>query len=289
VPQPVAWQRRGRLTTLLAIPLALAACLSYVLLFFYPVAASALNQRDAHRHAQAWLEKSESKVRAELNKEKDLARRLDAVERANLFLDKYIIKPLERAVVEDPFDARPKVELAQWYGNQCELFYRVWQNADRRDRSSALYQRARQLPFNMGVRGIERASGEKGPARKAEELDPDGAAGYLAEYRLRMLFAQIYQTLREHDPNDKRFPDRRKEELRAALEVMTQLVERDPTEVQYYYLLADTFLQMGDPASCRKAAKQALTLDDQAADPRRRLSDPQREQIRTWINLPSPT
>jgi hypothetical protein len=297
-PQPVSWLRRNWLAFLLPFPVLIACAVTYVMLIFYPVVSCASILRDVYRHAQVWRLRREPQLQEALATDgRDMGKRLDDTEPANRYLEQRIVGPLARAVREDPFDAWPRILLAQWYGKQCELFYRVWDQADPRepDFNERMYDTVRQKAMNLGSRALETRKAE-GPARIAQRLDPDGPDGYRTEARVRQLFGQVFQTLEKQDPAESKvrkarglpgFGDRSREEYRDAIEALNQLKQRDPTDVQTAYLLAEIYLQAGELGKCRRAGQDALRLDEQAVDPWRQLTDRQREQIRTWLNLPS--
>ncbi len=111
-------------------------------------------------------------------------------------------------------------------------------------------------------------------ASLAQELDPENKEGYLAEYRLHLQMAQQSKT-------------KAKLAYGLAAKALEALVERDPTEARWRYLLAEALFQTGDPVKGRLQAERAWQADQLARAPSRQLSPAQREQVRQWLTPPS--
>ncbi|HEV3262402.1 MAG TPA: O-antigen ligase family protein [Gemmataceae bacterium] len=110
---------------------------------------------------------------------------------------------------------------------------------------------------------------------RMQALDPEGVDGYGVEYRLHTLFAG-------KDPVD---PQKQYQLAAAALR---QMMDHDPGSALLRFHLAETLFKAGEPQAARLQARQARTLDELAAPPPRRLTDPQRLQIRRWLNAGNP-
>src|SRR5262249_39186117 len=151
------------------------------------------------------------------------------------------ILPVHKAQKSDPANIFPLLDLAYWYGEKWKLA----PNLEIRNQA-ALF------------------------ADVATKLDPEGKDGYLAAYRLNLLFAQFSQT------GTKTFYD-------FAVNAMRQVVRRDPTEVRLRYQLAEVLFQAGNEADGKLQAEEALRLDQLATQPTRKLTNPQREQIQKWL------
>jgi hypothetical protein len=108
----------------------------------------------------------------------------------------------------------------------------------------------------------------------AQKLDPESREGYLAEYRLQVQRAQ-------------QFPAQARPAYGLAANALAAVVERDPTEARWRYLLAEALFQAGDPVQGRVQAERARQADERATEPTRQLTGPQRDQVRQWLNLPS--
>lgn len=308
-PVPVAWTGRHWLAFLVPLPVLTALTAAHATLVFTPVASASAPRFEARKRAWGWHLSAEPELRRTLEQEKDLAKRNDAVARAHTFLERTVIKPLERAVTEDPGDAALQLELAQWYGKLGELYFEVWEPVGVEVRSpnsqdKTLYEALRQQPFNQSVRAVERKNGP-GPARIAQQLNPENAEAYALEGRLRMLFAEVWRKSGEHDIQDAQHmselgaleyapiiqklrdasayrQQRSREEYEQAAVALRKAVARDPTNPRIHYWLADVYRQLQDESNSRQAAQAARDLDRQARDPRRQLTDVQREQVRVW-------
>jgi hypothetical protein len=175
------------------------------------------------------------------------AQRFQAASRAGYYLETRILKPVERAVEADPGNASAWLELAEWYGELCKLS-RTPQQMERVSRKA--------------IRCAE----------QAQSLDPDNKEPYLLKHKLHLLLAQ-------------RFKPREKEENGYAAEAMRAAVDRDPTNARLRYQLVETLFLADLPVDGRRHANIALELDEQATRPERRLTGPQREQIRTWLTM----
>jgi hypothetical protein len=114
-----------------------------------------------------------------------------------------------------------------------------------------------------------------GLADRALQLDPEGGEAYLTLYRLNVLFAQLAD------------PQPTKLLYGHAAAALRQVVDRDPTDVQLRYRLAEVLFQADLGVEARRQAEEALRLDRQATGPRRKLTDPQREQVRQWLRPPA--
>jgi hypothetical protein len=113
--------------------------------------------------------------------------------------------------------------------------------------------------------------GEKAVAHAmlAQRLDPDGKDGYRAEYALRTMFAE--QAKAEAAA-----------QYRFAAKALKAITERDPTEPELRYQLADTLLKADNRAEGLLQAEEALRLDGLVHESRR-LNQRQRNQLQKWL------
>jgi cytochrome c-type biogenesis protein CcmH/NrfG len=104
-------------------------------------------------------------------------------------------------------------------------------------------------------------------ARNSTRIDPEGKEGYLAEYRLGQSAAG-----REGETM-----------LELSARAMRQVIERDPSEAKWHYLLADVLRKSGQKTEASAEAEKARDLDQLAGSGPRRLSGRQREQLDHWL------
>ncbi len=107
-------------------------------------------------------------------------------------------------------------------------------------------------------------------ANHAQRLDPDSEEAYLVEAHLHKLFAQ------GSDAGKMSHYEKAAKALRAA-------AERDPNEAQLRYELAEALFQANNPTAAREQAQVALSLDQHAPAPERRLTPAKREQLQKWL------
>lgn len=244
-PAPLAVSPRSWLTRFLPLPVLAAVCLGYLLLVLYPTSRATGELREARGYGVlGWQTVVEPRLREQLAKDPAPKEKLQALHAADAWLKARILAPLERAAREDPADIEPLLALAHWTGERWKLFPGDPEIA----RRAVLY------------------------AVLAQQLDPEGRDGYLTEYRLRLQFAQRAQD-----------PAQVKEQYGLAARALRQVVDRDPTEARLRYQLADVLFQAGDSVLGRRQAEEAARLDELATEPGRRLSEPQREQVRQWL------
>lgn len=290
-PQPVSWPGKHWIAILAPLPVMAAACLGYGLLVCYPTIA-AVNARDrVHRHVQAWRRVAEPLLVEKLNETTDLGKRVDMVERYIKYMDKNIIRPMHQAVIEDPYDSSLHVELAHWYAKRGEVYARTWEQATEAERQEPIYGEAVKRTVMISVQSIERPSdrdeSRPGQTQLAQILDPDGPDSYLAEYRIRLMFADLWARVVKQLPKTADdYEPRTKRQYQEATAAIHKLLERDPTEARLYYLLGEVSLRTGDYKGCRDAARVADKLDQQARSPERQLTDDERNLVKDWLVLP---
>jgi len=104
-------------------------------------------------------------------------------------------------------------------------------------------------------------------AQTATKIDPEGKEGYLAEYR-------ISESASRGDTAAM---------LDRAAKAMRRVIERDPSEAKWHYLLAETLRKSGQKFDAREEAEKAQKLDQLAGSGPRRLSNRTREQLERWL------
>jgi hypothetical protein len=248
--RPVAWLSRSGAAMILPLPILVGVVLGYGTYILYPVLRADSLRRDAMRAIDA-----------------------PQKERANPsegYLRKKVIAPLEQAAQLTPDDARLHAQLAWQYGSLWNLNLRQTQASD--------------------VKTAERAIAH---GMIATRLDPDGGPGYLVQYHLRRQFGAINEALARSGPNRDPLFVREKEleaqkQYRMAAEALAPFVEKnDPTDAKLHYLLALAWFKAGEADKGREQAEEARRLDEGVTLPTRRLTDPQRKQVREWLSSAS--
>jgi O-antigen ligase len=246
--QPALWQPRSWLAWLVPFPVLAGVAVAYFLLVFYPVTSCAAALAEARRHygegegMPGWHNQVKPQWLDQLEHEKSSQKKLQALQAPNAYLKNHILTPLIQATTADPGNATPWVELTRWYGEQAKLY---------RD-------------------GSESSRDTISSARRAQQLDPDGKEGYLAEYQIRIEFAKLPGAdAREHYLN--------------AARALEAVVMRDPTDAPLHYLFADMLFRTDDPVNGREHAETARKLDQLDVTPARHLTEAQREQIQKWL------
>jgi hypothetical protein len=240
---PGRWQSPRRVVRFLPLPLAVAVALLYIQLVFYPV-TSAQAQLQQARQAYEMFAVRLQRATQDAARETQAALKWRALAPALDYLARNIVRPLHRAADTDPGDAGPHLELAHWYGELWKL---------ERGNSDAAKEALAQ-------------------ARLAQQFDPYGREGYLAEYRLHLAMAQQAR-------------DRAREEYALAARALQGALRSDPTEASLRYLLAEALFKAEAPVEGRHEAEEALRLDRLATARSRELTDRQREQARQWLGL----
>lgn len=200
---------------------------------------------------------------------------------AYTYLKRLVVGPLEQAVKDDPENARLLVLLAEWDGELCTQL-----PVNDQPRKQAL-----QL-LELKIQGTKQSRG----------IDPEGRAGYLADYHLRMRYARMLEasplpgaaigiTYRAHLMTVwPRFltalrvgPGEARNQYRLAARVLEKYLPNDPTDATLRYRLAEALFRGGEPAAAREQAREALRLDQASKRPTRSLTDPQRKQLAEWL------
>lgn len=160
-PDPSAWARSvpGRLLPLLA---AAGLPIAFVVQVFAPGYVSASALRLAHARAVPYADKVAAIDAA------PPAMRSSARKEAGDYAARFVLPNLARAVLANPRDPVPRLELSAWWLKQWEQG--AGENAD----------------ANAVV-----------AARVAQELDPESTAGLLAEFAARCRFAELMAAKRE--------------------------------------------------------------------------------------------
>ena len=245
-PSPVRWLSVPGVAGLLPLPVLAAVTLFYVAYLFYPVMSSDNLQHEVLRNA----------ARLMSGDTKPLSLKMSSAD----YLRKKIIDTLVQAARLTPDDARLQVRLAHWYG-------RLWQ-----------INRIDPQPSDLAI----------AHALEAARLNPLGGQGYLAAFNLCVLFGNDTKKVAEETRGlDPLKVHELKEKARVAYQKGARVLERflpnDPNNAVLRYQVAWAWFQAGDTQEGRKQAGEALRLDDLATWPTRKLTSPQRKEVRQWL------
>jgi len=268
--QGPAWQGRHWLGRILPAPVLGVLFVVYLLFVFHPAATAASAIADARRYYVAWRDKVvvngqekpgyEMRWRMKLQESISPEDKILASETADRMLHELIMNRLDRANAEDPDDARTWAELAYWNGKNWQLYADLTEFPDER--------------VQMGVRRRQERFAQRAIAAvaNAQNRDPKGKDGYWVASLLCTQFSKAAES-----------PEMQKEQFKVAAFDLGKLVEHDPMDARYHFLLADMFHRAGDTAQARTQARQALDLDEQAGSGRRKLTPSQHGQALKWV------
>ncbi len=257
--QPSRWLSRPGVAMILPLPILVAVVLGYVTSILYPVLGSDSLLRDAVR-AVAFFHSEGAKPPAE---------RVAAIRNdPDGYLRKLVLARLEQAIHLTPDDARLHVQAAFWYGTVWRLNLQKTQVSDLK---------------------IARQAVEHGVM--ATRFDPEGGQGYMVQYQLRMMFGGLNEAMAKLPDRDPLFVNEKEQTAKQQYELAGRVLEgflpNDPTEAKLHYSLALAWAKAGDRRRCREQAEEARRLDEIATAPTRKLTDPQRKQVRDWLDSSS--
>jgi hypothetical protein len=253
----------GAAARYLPLPIFAAVALAYLVYVFEPVTSARALLQKGERSGRAYLDQIEK------NKEATFLAPLKGFK-------KEVIAPLDEAAQNDLEDARIQAVRAAWYG---QLF------------------RLELMAGYDPLRAREAADAAVKAAVRAQQLDPGDARGFLAEYHLHQLFAELLQVAADNltrkakktanqalkgemEVQARRMEDQGRGEHVLAARALARHVPDDPTNPILRYRIALAFVEGGDRAAGKGEAAAALELDDRLHRPTRRLTDQQREELR---------
>lgn len=254
----------GRLGLILPVPILVVLCWVHLLVVLLPLGGAGRSHYRARLAYPAWAQTVEPQWSKIVNSAERPADKLKAANRAETFLNRLIIKPLEEAVKSDPADANLHIELAYWQGQGRELFAPIRDLLEPDDRERVEKRRAKYSVQAIDVH-----------VKKARELDPIGKGSYWVGSKLWGRAAEEPGLTQGYQA---------KYYLLAA-EQLRPLVKRDPADVRVRYLLIEALVKTGDSELVAEGAKQAeQTLElaaraDPAAKP---LSKEERQNLQEW-------
>jgi hypothetical protein len=239
VPEPARPVGRHLLWRVVPLVLTSAAALMCALQAFMPLNSAAAEERLALAMGQRYLDIRSGVTQSQTEAMTDL--------QASQVL-RNINKHLQTSIEDDPGNARLWTDLANWYGE----LYRLGPNETHRQN---------------GLRC----------ARAAQQLDPRGKEGYLAEYRLHALGARRAAK-----------PELRFQAANEAPQPLLRVMQFWPQDALLHYQCAVALFGARDIKLGKLYAGLALELDGIAPTPQRRLSEAQRQQARRFAETPEP-
>jgi hypothetical protein len=253
--------KRPAFLIILAVPVAFTVALLYLVSVLSPVTYAESKVRQAEEYERLF----EGDQTLPLHK-----RSWNTKAKCKDLLEKAMLKPLQLAAEADPGNPRIAEKQALRY---AQLFF-----VD----SDPEYSRLAILQ-----------------AQRAQQLDPQGIRPLLLEANLRTRFARplvapaapglvagvAYDCWLDQIARDKPIREQEtkgKAEYRLAADALERLVKRDPTNPQFHYQLAETLFRASDDA-LHHEAKLTAELDEKTLLPARKLTEPQRDQVRFWL------
>jgi hypothetical protein len=250
-PQSAIRNPQSAIGRVLPLPVFAGLALAYLVYVMEPVSRAAALREEAEASGRAILDQVNKNPGATFKDPLGLYR-------------KAVIGPLDEAVKADPDDARNEAVRAYWYGElyRLELLAGVSARQARPDADKAA-----------------------DAARQAQRLAPDSFIGYAAEYQVRTLFARLSE-IATRNTKDKglatELEGQAREQYHLAGQALDRFLPTDPTNPILRYQIAEALHRAGDEAGARKFAAAALDLDGRLTRPTRRLTDPQRQELRQW-------
>jgi hypothetical protein len=233
------------------LPAFAALTLAYLAYVFFPVTTANAKRQLADANGQKILE--------------TIASNPGATFKGPIHLFKTRVTALlDEAAQAEPDDARTQAVRGEAYGQLFEL----------------------ELMAGMDFRRAQtEADTALAAAVRAQRLDPGDPRGYLTEYSLRQRFARLSEAAEPRNPDQERrraLEAQAREQYRLAAAALARYLPHDPTNPVLRYQLAQALTRGGDAAGAREQAAAALALDDRLQRPTRRLTDPQRQDLRKW-------
>ena len=259
---PGHWVRRPAFLLILAVPIAFTVALLYLVTVLSPITYADSKVRQAEEYERLF----EADQALPLHQ-----RSWNTKTKCKDLLEKAMLKPLQLAAEADP--ENPRIAEKQ-----------------------AL--RLTQLFFVDGDPEVSRLAILQ--TQRAQKLDPQGVRPLLLEANLRTRFARplvapeapgllagvSYDCWLDRIARDKPVREQEKKghaEYRLAADSLQRLVKLDPTNPQFHYQLAETLFRAGDNDALRQQAQLTKELDEQTLSPARKLTEPQRDQVRFWL------
>jgi len=270
VEPPSLWLNRLTITRLAPLPLAIGLTLGFLVTVFLPVTNSAT----AQRRAQQAL----SRIRTDQNR--PAGERV--INNPTAFIRQQILAPLVQVSQQDSGNVRLLVQLSEGYRQ--------------------LYNPAEQSS-RTGQTAGELAAQYAALARKTSPASPEG---YWATYELHWHVANVLQLLinqaeQEKTPDKQpRLPaeerrklvqtwqQQRRSQCDFAAQALASYLPYDPTDPLLRFHLAQALRAQGKTREANEQMQEAARLNREVR-PSRRLSNPQRERLESWLSPKSPS
>jgi hypothetical protein len=254
--EPSAWLSRPGAAQILPVPIFAALALGYALYLVYPVMNSDSLQREATLRAAYF--------RAEVQKptnEQDGKIHSDP----SGWLQRNVIGLLLESARLTPEDARIQSQLARWYGSFWELKLQTTRSSDPKAAELALAH-----------------------ADRCIRLDPEGGEGYWSKFHVLTLIGYYYEGVAQEGAKRDALRIHQlgrtaQKQYQEAAKVLEDYLPNDPTDAKLHFQIARAWFKAGESQKGRGYAEEARRLDEAVASPTRKLTDPQRKQIREWL------
>ncbi len=258
---------RQWLALILPMPLLAVVCLAYFLIAVHPALSGSFHVAQARRFYATWRDDKEPRWQAQLQETTDPSKRLEITQKTNQLLLQLILEPLRRAALDDPGNSLLWSELTYWHGKQSLLWVRAKDAKGTEWPPKFLDERRKHLEAISALFAFD--------VNQAYRADPVGAESYWVAYQSRLDFARAMAG-----------ESAQANQYKMARNNLRNVVERAPTSPQLHYLLAELSLLIDDKKAGKEQALRAQQLDEASADPRHKLSDTQRQQVRDWLAVP---
>jgi hypothetical protein len=206
--------------------------------------------------------------------------------KAPVFLETKVLKPLQEAALADPDNPRVWTRLGLCYADDWEFRHDrqlglhaagALNDAERRDpNGTEPLQAAVQMHLMFARYSTIQAElarrGREAPIVSKKDTEADRERDIALQTKRRKTWADMEKESRE----------RAEGHLRNAIVKLRQAVKLDPTDAPLRFQLAELLDRAGDHDECRNEAAKALSFDAVSTHLPRRLSDPQRTLAKTW-------
>jgi O-antigen ligase len=264
----------------LPLPIVAVVGLIYCSAVFYPVAKCSSALAEARSGEAEWEEAikpvwQETMNQVSLPPQKKLEATRSAMDSFNKELILYDEKTrktvtlraplavLREAMEADPEDTYPRLRLAYWSWVQWQMLSRLEEFE-----SDAVRELVRKQQTKLAKEAVDRL-------KEVWKLDPEGLEGY-------RLAVQFYNSFAEAPDLGQSVKGLvfRKQLYQWAVMVLRWMLERDPTEAELRYRLADALFQEADAATAIAEAVEARQLRDLTLEESRKVAQQARGEAR---------
>jgi tetratricopeptide (TPR) repeat protein len=252
----------------IVLPLPLVAVVSffYFSAAFYPVASCSGSLAQARAAEAYWKDKVEPEWYAKLS-QKALSpqEKLQATQGARAFVDDRIVKVLKEAAAADPTDAYPHLQLAVWQGREWQMLSLLREFGDNPRHSEVRRREVRTKQLELSKSALDEAD-------EAWRLDPASLDGYRTVYALASQFADApdlkessEELSREEEEKNKQRRQLRRAQAATAAAAARLMLQRDPTETELHYRLADALFRAGATEAAKAEVARTRDLRESGA------------------------